>query len=128
MKEVTEGSSAAPTLPERPRAGLVAPLSAVVSFLAAVSCCLPVSAFVAGAGLLGVASFMGNAQPYLLALAVLSLGLGFLRTYTGKSCRVRRSRAGVVLLWCVAGFVLAMFLFPQQIAGVLADILGTGKL
>jgi len=106
------------------RGGVAAPLTAVVSFLAAVSCCLPVGAFVVGAGFFGAASFLGAAQPYLLALAIVSLGFGFIRTYTGKSCRVRRSRAGVVALWTAAAFVLAMFLFPQQVAGLLADLLG----
>jgi hypothetical protein len=109
---------------EARRAGIAAPAAAIVSLLAAVSCCLPVGAFVAGAGFLGLAGLVGAARPYFVGLALASLALGFVRAYGIKSCRARRSRAGVVILWTAAALVAALFLFPQQIAGWLADRVG----
>ena len=104
------------------RGTVAAPFAAIVSLVAAGSCCIPVGFFIAGAGLFGAAGFFGAAQPFLVALALVSLALGFIRTYAGARC-TRRSRAAVVLLWTAAFLVLAMLLFPQVIAGFLADYL-----
>jgi len=102
------------------RGTIAAPVAAVLSFVAASSCCLPVGFFIAGAGLFGLAGFFGAAQPYLMALSVASLVLGFVRMYRGASC-TRRSRAAVILLWTAAVLVASMLLFPQLIAGFVAD-------
>jgi hypothetical protein len=104
------------------RGSLSSPIAAVVSVVAASACCLPLGYFVAGAGLFGMAGFFGAAQPYLLGLSVLSLVLGFVRTYGRRSCTAGRSQGAVVLLWTATALVLGLFLFPQQIAGVLADL------
>ena len=103
------------------RRELAAPVSALVSLLAAASCCLPIGYFVAGAGLFGLAGFFGAAQPVFLALSVVSLGLGFYRLYGRRSCALERSWTGVIMLWGAAILVGAMFLFPDRIATLLAD-------
>jgi hypothetical protein len=85
------------------------------------SCCLPVGTFLAAAGLAGTSAFMDSARPYFLGLSLLLLGFGFWQTYGAKSCPARKNRAAVLLLWFAVGMVLILFLFPQAIAGFLAD-------
>ncbi len=103
------------------RGGLLAPVAAVGSFLAALSCCLPVGYFLGALGLAGTGAVAGRSRLYLMGLSFLLLGFGFVRAYGGRQCQTRRSRAAVILLWTAAALVLTLFLFPHLIAGFLAD-------
>lgn len=49
------------------------------------------------------------------------LGLGFWQQHRAKQCAVRGRFVGKVLLWAAVIVVLRMILFPQQIAGFVAD-------
>ena len=98
-----------------------APLAAIVSFVSAVSCCLPVGTVFAAAGFAGAAAFLSSARPYLMGLSVLLLGVGFWQAYGASNCPVKRNRMAVFLLWTATGLLLLLFLFPQNIAGLLAD-------
>ncbi len=109
------------------RETIFAPLAAVLSTIAAASCCLPLGAFFVAAGFAGAAAFMSAARPYFLGLSILLLTFGFWQTYGRKSCPVRKNRAAVILLWAAAGLVLILFLFPQAIAGFLADLFAAGN-
>ena len=105
------------------RGSVAAPLAAIVSSLAAASCCLPLGYFLTAAGLFGGAGVLGS--PYLIALSLVALAAGFIRVYTRSSCHAERSTTAVVVLWTAAVLVLSMFLFSQEIAGFLADITGS---
>lgn len=107
------------------RGSVAAPLAAIVSSLAAASCCLPLGYFLTAAGLFGGVGVLGAGRPYLIGLSLVALTAGFIRVYTRSSCRVERSATGVVVLWTAAVLVVSMFLFPQEIAGFLADITGS---
>jgi hypothetical protein len=109
------------------RPAWIAPLAAIVGFLAATTCCLPLGAFLAATGLAGAASLIGPARPYLLGLSVAMLALGFWQIHARPSCNVRGRLAGMILLWTLAGLVVVMFLFPQFIAGLLADLFERGS-
>ena len=98
-----------------------APLAAIVSFVSAVSCCLPVGTVFAAAGFAGAAAFLISARPYLMGLSILLLGAGFWQAYGASNCPVKRNRMAVFLLWTATGLLLLLFLFPQNIAGLLAD-------
>jgi|RhiMetdeSRZDD1v2_1073273.scaffolds.fasta_scaffold2640766_2 hypothetical protein len=109
------------------RPAWIAPLAAIVGFLAATTCCLPVGVFLAAAGLAGVAPLLGPARPYLLGLSIAMLALGFWQVHGRTACPARGRLGSVILLWTAAGMVVVLFLFPQFIAGLLADLFAIGS-
>ncbi len=96
-------------------------IAALGGVLAAMSCCLPLGTFVAAAGAAGAARVLAPWRPWLIGLSILLLAIGFARTYRRRECSVGRSRFSVVVLWISAVLVFSMLLFPQAIAGFLAD-------
>jgi hypothetical protein len=58
----------------------------------------------------------------------LPLGFGFWQQQRTRQCAVRGRVVGTVMLWAAVAVVLGMILFPQQIAGFIADrFYETGK-
>ena len=100
--------------------GVSASVAAIVSALATVSCCLPLG-FAAAIGAGAASAFFQTLRPWLLGLAILLIGFGFWQQHRAKQCSVRGRWIGNVMLWCALVTVLVMILFPQQIAGFLAD-------
>ena len=107
--------------------------SAVVTAIVASLCCIgPVLFAVLGLGAFGAASVFEAARPYLLALAVLLLAVGFYWSYfrkpkeacaPGEACATKTvSGAGRVGLWIASVAVLAFALAPYYI-GHLASAL-----
>jgi hypothetical protein len=100
--------------------GVSASLVAILSSVATLSCCLPLGLAAAlGAG--AASAFFTTLRPWLLGLSVLLLALGFWQQHRAKQCGVRGRWLGNVLLWAAVVVVLGMILFPQEIAGVIAD-------
>lgn len=102
---------------------MLAAAGALVSALATLSCCLPFG-FLAALGAAGAAVYLRSVGPWLLLLAVGLLGVGFYQVRSGLRCGVRQSKLGLVLLAFATLIVLLVALFPQVIAGVLADLGG----
>src|SRR5260370_19344735 len=103
--------------------GVSASLTAIMAAVARISCCTPLG--FAGAVAVGLASaFFTTAPRWLLGLSVLLIGLGFWQQHRAKRCAVRDRWIGNVLLWTALIVVVGMILFPQQIAGVIADRFG----
>jgi hypothetical protein len=100
--------------------GISASLAAILSSLATISCCLPLG-FAAALGAGAASAFFTTLRPLLLGLSVALLGLGFWQQHRAKQCSVRGSMIGNVLLWTALIVVLGMILFPQEIAGFIAD-------
>ena len=98
----------------------VAPVAAAVSALAALACCLPLG--IAGAvGALGLSLVLASLRPWLLAFAGIFLGIGLLQLYRGQK-RCSRSPLSVILFAMCAAVVLAVVLFPQQLAELMAAL------
>jgi hypothetical protein len=107
--------------------GIAASLGAVLSSVATISCCLPLG-FAAALGAGAASAVFTTLRPWFLGLSVVLLGFGFWQQYRAKQCAVRGRLLGNVLLWAALVVVLGMILFPQQIAGFIADhIHQTGK-
>jgi len=107
--------------------GISASLGAIVSSLATMGCCLPLG-FAGALGAAGASAFLQRFRPWLLALSIVLLGIGFWQQRRAKLCSVKRSNLSAVLLWTAVVLVIAMIVFPQEIAGFLADHLsGAGK-
>lgn len=94
-------------------------IAAIVSSLATLACCFPLG-FAAALGA-GVASpFFAKLRPWLLVLSVAFIGLGFWQQHRAKKCSLRGRWVGNVFLWAAVVVVVAMILFPQQVAALLA--------
>ena len=100
--------------------GISASLTAILSSLATLTCCLPLG-FAAALGAGAASAFFSRLRPWLLGVAIVLIGLGFWQQYRAKQCAIRGRMLGSVLLWAAVIVVVAMILFPQQIAGFLAD-------
>ena len=99
----------------------VAPVAAALSALATLACCLPLG--IAGAaGALGLSAAFAALRPWLIGLAVILLGVSFWQLYRGqRSCR-RRSPLSLILFGLSAAVVLAIIIFPQSIAALMAAL------
>jgi hypothetical protein len=104
------------------RAAIVlAPVGAAASAMTALACCLPWG-IAAALGALGLSVFFARYQMEFIVLSVVLLAVGlFQMLRLRRSCR-RQSRAQVALWVFGAVVVIAVVLFPQWVAGILADL------
>jgi hypothetical protein len=108
-----------PQVREETRRVYAAPLAAMVSAVSSLACCLPL-AILGALGAVSAGAVFAALRPWLLALSAVLLAIGFIQLYRGgKSCR-RRSVASIAIFWIAVAIFLAMLIFPQQVAGLLA--------
>jgi len=100
--------------------GISASLGAIVSSLATMGCCLPLG-FAGALGAAGASAFVQKFRPWLLALSIVLLGIGFWQQRRARLCSVKRSYLSAVLLWTAVVLVAGMVVFPQEIAAFIAD-------
>lgn len=100
--------------------GVWASLAAIVSSLATIACCVPLG-FAAAIGAAGASAFLLRFRPWFLVLSIALIGVGFWQQRRAKQCAVKGRVLGQMLLWTAVAIILAMIVFPQQIAGFLAD-------
>jgi hypothetical protein len=100
--------------------GISASLTAILSSIASISCCLPLG-FAAALGTGTASAFFTALRPWLMGLSVALLGIGFWQQQRAKQCSIRGRWLGNVLLWAAVVVVVGMILFPQQIAAFIAD-------
>jgi hypothetical protein len=96
------------------------PVAAVLTALATLACCLPLS-FLGAAGLAGGIAWTGSYRGWFLALAAVLLVIGFVQVYRGRNQCKKRSRTSVALFWTSVVVVLLVIFFPQVIASLLAS-------
>jgi hypothetical protein len=90
-------------------------------------CCLPLG-FAGALGAAGASAFLQRFRPWLLALSMVFLGVGFWQRRCAKLCAAKRNYLSTVLFWTAVVLVVAMIVFPQEIAGFVADHLsGAGN-
>ena len=98
----------------------LAPVAAALSALATLACCLPLG--IAGAvGALGMSIALEGLRPWLIGLAVILLSVSTVQMYRGPNCQ-RRSRLGLILFGLSAVVVLAVMIFPQKLAELMAAL------
>ena len=99
----------------------LAPVAGAMSALATLACCLPLG--IAGAvGALGLSVALEALRPWLIGIAVILLSLGLFQMYRGQRKCQRRSPLSLVLFGLSAVVVLAIMIFPQKVAELLAAI------
>ena len=100
----------------------ITPVAAAVSALHTIACCLP-SGIAAAAGAAGLGVVVERLRPWLVGLSIALLVLGFVQLYrSNRSCR-RRSSASIAVFSISAIVVVAILLFPQISAGLLASVI-----
>jgi hypothetical protein len=104
----------------KPGTGFSASVVAIVSSLATMACCVPLG-FAAAIGAAGASAFLLRFRSWFLLLSFALIAVGFWQQRRAKQCAVKGRLIGQILLWTAVAVVLAMILFPQQIAGFLAD-------
>ena len=100
--------------------GVSASLSVILSAIVTLGCCLPLASL-AAVGLGTASAFFTRSRPWFLGLSIALIGVGFWQQHRARQCAVKGRLLGNVLLWSSVGVVLAMILFPQQIAAFIAD-------
>lgn len=105
---------------ERPSTGISASLLAILGSLATIGCCLPIG-FAAALGAGAASAFFTTLRPWFLGLSVGFIAVGFWQQHRAKQCAVRGRWLGNLLLWVAVLVVIGMVLFPQQLAGFIAD-------
>jgi hypothetical protein len=99
----------------------ITPVAAAVSALATLACCLPLG--IAGAaGALGLSVVLEWARPWLIGLALVLLSVIAFQVYRGGRRCQRRSRLSLVLVGLSAAVVLAVMVFPQKVAELMAAL------
>ena len=97
------------------------PVAAAMSALAALACCLPLG--IAGAvGALGLSVVLESVRPWLIGLAVILLGVSSFQIYQSRKSCQRRSRLSLILFGLSAAVVLAVMIFPQELAELMAAL------
>jgi len=104
----------------RQSSGISASVAAIASSIATMACCVPFG-FAAAIGAAGASAFLLRFRSWFLLLSIALIALGFWQQRRAKQCTVKGRLLGQVLLWTAVAIVVAMILFPQQIAGFLAD-------
>lgn len=104
----------------KPDSGIPASLGAILSSLATIGCCLPLG-FAGALGAAGASAFVQRFRPGFLGLSIMLLGIGFWQQRRARLCSVKRNYLSAVLLWTAVALVVAMIVFPQEIAGFIAD-------
>jgi hypothetical protein len=95
------------------------PVAAVLSALTALACCLPWG-IGAALGTLGLSVLFARFQTEFILLSVLLLGIGLFQIVRLRRICRRSSRSEMVIWGIGAAVVLAIVLFPEWVAGLLA--------
>lgn len=98
----------------------IAPVTAVISALASLACCLPWG--IAGAlGALGIGMSLERHRPWLIALSAVLLAFGgYSLVRTTRGCRrIRIGPTLLIVLSVIAVFVIAAF--PDWVAGFMVE-------
>lgn len=98
----------------------VAPVAGAVSAVATLACCLPVG-FAAAALTGSIGAFVEPLRSWFLGASVLLIVVGTVQIARRRHCDRRAGAASIALLAASAVIVLMVMLFPQVVAGIVAD-------
>lgn len=98
----------------------VAPVAAAVSAVATLACCLPVG-FAAAALTGSIGAFIEPLRSWFLGASVLLIVVSTVQIARRRHCDRRAGATSIALLAASAVIVLMVMLFPQVVAGIVAD-------
>jgi len=97
------------------------PLAAVVAAISSLVCCMPLG-LLGAVGLSGFALWAGKYRTWFVVLAFILLIAGGFQVYRSQRSCKKRSKGTIVTFWIAAALVVFIFLFPQVIASILAQV------
>ena len=95
-------------------------VAAVLSIVAAGSCCLPFGALLASGSMAAAGEWISPLRPYLYVVSAACLGWAIWRMVYAPRCQ-RRGPVQMAVVAIASIVVGAMFLLPQQVANFLAN-------
>src|ERR1700724_295885 len=98
------------------RGPLVSSIAALGSLVAAVSCCLPFGTFLLAGAAAGASRILNPLRPWLLAVSIITLIVGFVQAYGRSRCSLRRNPVRVLLLGVSAVLVSLFSFFRETVA------------
>lgn len=99
----------------------IAPVAAALSAVSTLLCCLPVG-FAGAAALGGLAAVVAPFQSWFIGASLILLTVGTIQLVRGRrACTTAARTTSVAILSVSAVVVLLVVLFPQVLAGLLAD-------
>ena len=101
----------------------LAPLAAFASAWCTLLCCVPLT-FAGAFGLASLSAWAIEYRTWLVGLSIVLLGFGFVQIYRQPAACAPRSRLSVAMVWLSAGFVAVVFLLPQVVATIMANLFG----
>jgi hypothetical protein len=102
------------------RGTTVAPVAAALSAMSAIVCCVPIG-FTTAAATAGLGAVVEPYQPWLLCAAVVLLTVGAFQLRRATRLCANRPTLSIVVFGISAAIVAAVVLFPQVVAGLVAD-------
>ena len=100
----------------------VAPIAASLSALATLACCLPI-AFAAGTATASLAVVAGSYRRWFIGVSGLLLLVGAAQVVRARRTCGKKMTASIAVLAVSGAIVLLVVLFPQLLAGFIADYL-----
>jgi hypothetical protein len=98
----------------------VAPVAAALTSLATLVCCLPVG-FAAAAATASLSTVVATYQRWFLGASVVLLVGGMVQLQRVQRTCARRPYSSIIVFGVSAVIVLLVILFPQVVAGIVAD-------
>jgi hypothetical protein len=98
----------------------VAPVMAAAAGLVTIACCLPVG-FAAAAVTASLSMAVAEYQPWFLGASVLLLLVGAVQLHQTQRACGPRSYSSLIVFGISAVIVVLVVLFPEVIAGLMAD-------
>jgi hypothetical protein len=98
----------------------VTPVAAALTSVATLVCCLP-TGFVAAAASVSLSSVVATYQRWFLGASVILLVVGMVQLQRVQRTCTRRPYGSIVVFGVSAAIVLLVALFPQLVAGIVAD-------
>lgn len=98
-----------------------ASLAAILSSFLTMACCFPVG-FAAALGAGAASAFFTRLRLWFLGLSIVLIGLVFWQQHRAKKCAIQGRWLGNVFLWAAVVVVAGMIFFPQQVAGLFANL------
>ena len=98
----------------------IAPVAAALTGLATLACCLPMG-FAAAAVTAGLSTVVAAYQRWFLGASVALLVVGLVQLHHAQRTCARQPSSSLIVFSASAVVVVLVVLFPQVIAGILAD-------
>lgn len=98
----------------------IAPVAAAMTGLATLACCLPMG-FAAAAVTVGLSTAVAAYQPWFIGASVVFLGIGLVQLSRVRRTCKRVPYSSVIVFGVSTVVVVLVVLFPQFVAGILAD-------